>query len=57
MVTAGVIGNGHDDQLRDSTEIFVDNVWRTIPGKLPTAINACVATNFDNRVLLFGRKF
>ena len=58
MVTAGVNGDGQsaNDQLRDSTEFFIDNVWKTIAGKLPSRTNACVAINIDNRILLFGQK-
>ena len=60
MVTAGVTGDGQsantNDLLRDSTEIFIDNVWKTIAGKLPIRTNACVAINIDNRILLFGQK-
>ena len=56
MVTAGVTSDGKSDLLRDSTEIFIDNVWKTIAGKLPTRTNACRAINIDNRILLFGQE-
>ena len=55
MVTAG--HSGTSGLMRDSTEIFSDNVWRTITGKLPTKTNAIVAINIHNRVLLFGRLY
>lgn len=56
MVTAGVIIGTNGDQLRDSTEIFTDNVWKTITGKLPSPTNACRAININNRILLFGEE-
>ena len=49
MVTGGYGGG-----FLDSTEIFSDNVWKTVTSKLPAPIsNLRVATVF-NRVLAFG---
>ena len=58
MVTAGIIGgpSQSSSQLRDSTELFTDGSWNLIPKKLPEPINACVAINIDNKVLLFGKQ-
>ena len=38
----------------DSTEIYADNVWKTVAGKLPDAMCCMAATNFENKVLSFG---
>ena len=48
----------------DSTEVFQDNEWRTVTGKLPAAVNkppaqpsfltGLRAVTVSNRILLFG---
>ena len=38
----------------DSTEIFSDNVWRTVAGKLPVAVWGLKVATINNRVLIFG---
>ena len=50
MVTGGYDGSSHFD----STEIFSDNVWRTVAAKLPHPMYMTVAT-INNRVLAFGK--
>ena len=48
MVIGGWSGNDH-------TEIYQDNVWRSV-GRLPVAMRHLRAITFnDSRVLLFGR--
>ena len=38
----------------DSTEIFSDNVWRTVASKLPRPMQEFRAAMINNRVLAFG---
>ena len=38
----------------DSTEIYNDNVWRTITAKLPTPLRGLRVATINNRVLSFG---
>ena len=39
----------------DTTEVFQDNVWRTVAGKLPAPTSGLRAATVDNsRVLSFG---
>ena len=51
MVTGGVSRSGH----LDTTEIFSDNVWRTVAAKLPAPMYNLRVATINNRVLLFGR--
>ena len=50
MVTGGWTGSSRFD----STEIFSDNVWRTVAAKLPTPLAGLKVATIDNRVLAFG---
>ena len=51
MVTGGHSGTAG----RDSTEIFNENTWRTVAGKLPLgAISNLRLATINNRVLTFG---
>ena len=38
----------------DSTEIYDDNDWKTVTGKLPSPMYHLRATTFENRVYIFG---
>ena len=38
----------------DSTEIFSDNVWRTVAAKLPALMSDMRVATINNRVLSFG---
>ena len=38
----------------DSTEVFSDNVWRTVVAKLPAQTNGLRIATINNRVLSFG---
>ena len=38
----------------DSTEIFSDNIWRTVAAKLPVLMYGLSAATINNRVLAFG---
>ena len=49
MVTGGFGG-----AFFDSTEIFSDNVWRTVAAKLPTSMSTLGVATINNRVLAFG---
>ena len=53
LVTGGKIGSS----LLDSTEIFSDNVWRTLTAKLPVPMDRMKVAPINNRVLLFGNSF
>ena len=50
MVTGGYDGSRH----LDSTEIFSDNVWRTVTAKLPAPMGSLTVATINNRVLAFG---
>ena len=41
----------------DSTEIFSENVWRTLAAKLPVPMNNLGIATINNRVILFGNSF
>ena len=51
MVTGGSSG----EATLDSTDIFSDNVWRTVAGKLPVAMYNMKVSTINNRVLIFGK--
>ena len=60
MVTGGLryldgvgVGAGVRKYL-DSTEIYDDNDWKTVTGKLPSPMYHLRATTFENRVYIFG---
>ena len=53
MVTGGQKEDGSRYYL-DSTEIFSDNVWKTVSGKLPVPMYDLRAATISNRVLIFG---
>ena len=52
-----VIGGGAPDGsgFLDSTEIYSDNVWRTIRQKLPIKMGMFSGVTINNRVLTFGK--
>ena len=37
-----------------TTEVYQDNDWRTVLGKLPRAIYAMEATVINDKIILFG---
>ena len=46
---------GHGGSIQfDSTEIYRNNVWRTVAAKLPAKMFDMRATTFNNRVLVTG---
>ena len=52
-----MVTGGHGETapwFLDTTEVYQDNEWRTVPGKLPMPLASLRATTFNNRVLLFG---
>ena len=51
MVTGGV----GESSFLDSTEIFSDNVWRTVAAKLPDKTYGLRVATINNRVLAFGK--
>ena len=50
MVTGGISASGD----LDSTEIFSDNVWKTVTSKLPSPMSYLRVATINNRVLAFG---
>ena len=50
MVTGGIYAHGD----LDSTEIFSDNVWRTVTAKLSDPMYDLRVVTINNRVLTFG---
>ena len=51
LVTGGYdYGSGY----LDSTEIFSDNVWKTLTAKLPAPMGSMRTASINNRVLAFG---
>ena len=50
MVSGGWTGSAD----LDSTEIFSDNTWRTVAGKLPEPMSSLRVTTINNRVLSLG---
>ena len=52
MVSGGLAGYGFT--VLDTTEVFQDNEWRTVRGKLPQTMHAMKATTINGKILLFG---
>ena len=51
-----VTGGWSSGIRHDSTEIFSDNVWRTVAGKLPGGgVSALRIATINNQVLSFGK--
>ena len=55
MVTGGYT-NTAPAGISDRAEIFSDNVWKIVAGKLPIAARDLTGVTVDNRVLIFGNK-
>ena len=51
MVTGGF---GEITNQLDSTEIFSDNVWRTVAARLPRPMSEFRVATINNRLLAFG---
>ena len=58
MVTGGyneIISNTNSKfKPLDTTEIFSNNVWKTVAGRLPSSIWSQKVATINNRVLCFG---
>ena len=52
MVTGGYDGS---PSRFDSTEIFNDNVWKTVTATLPAPMLGLRVATINNRVLAFGK--
>ena len=39
----------------DTTEVYQDNEWRTVTGKLPRGMVNMAVTTFNDKILLFGK--
>ena len=55
MVTGGIDSNTGDKNYLDSTEIYRNDVWTTVAGKLYAKLWGVRAANLNNNVLLFGK--
>ena len=49
-----MVTGGWGESLLDSTEILIDNAWRTVTARLPTVLFGMKIATINNRVLLFG---
>ena len=49
-----VTGGDGSLNILDSTEIYDDNDWKTVAGKLPAPMTYLRAKTIENRVYLFG---
>ena len=52
-----MVTGGFDGSYLDTTEIYKDNDWRTVAGKLPFVMGYMKATTINNRVLIFGNYY
>ena len=48
-------GKDSGSNYLDSTEVYQDNVWRTVAGKLPVTMYGMQVTAVSQRILLFGK--
>ena len=49
-----MVAGGAESTILDSTEVYQDNEWRTVSGKLPRAMYDMKAATINERILLFG---
>ena len=50
-----MVAGGFSGSTRlDTTEIYQDNEWRTVSGKLPRAMQGMAAAAIYQKILLFG---
>ena len=48
-------GDGGEGSTRlDTTEVYEDNEWKTVSGKLPRAMADMAVTTINDKILLFG---
>ena len=52
MVTGGL---SYSNNNMDTTEIFSNNIWRIVAGKLPVPMQSLSIATISDRVLLFGK--
>ena len=50
-----MVTGGFGTEYLDTSEVYADNVWRTVAGKLPAGMLTMRSTSVNNRVLLLGR--
>ena len=50
MVTGGHAGSSY----LDTSDVYQDNEWRTVSGKLPRAIYDMEAAVINDKIILFG---
>ena len=50
-----VAGGWSGSAPRDTTEVYRDNEWRTVSGKLPHAMTQVRVTTLNDKILLFGK--
>ena len=56
MVSGGYKYNGTHYSF-DSTEIFSNNVWRTVDGKLPRRMYSMVIATYNNKIQSYGKLY
>ena len=50
-----VVGGYHSGSAYlDSTEVYRDNEWKTVSGKLPRAISSMASASINEKIILFG---
>ena len=49
-----VVGGTEGFTRLDTTEVYQDNEWRTVSGKLPRAMYDMKAATINEKILLFG---
>ena len=50
-----VAGGGESESdLLDTTEVYQDNEWRIVSGKLPRAMHYMAVTTINDKIILFG---
>ena len=48
-----VVG-GSGPPLLDTTEVYQDNEWRTVSGKLPRKLYGMAVATINDKIILFG---
>ena len=50
-----VVGGQLYSTRLDTTEVYQENEWRTVTGKLPRGMVNMAVTTFNDKILLFGK--
>ena len=49
-----VVGGDDGSTLLDTTEVYQDNEWRTVSGKLPRKLFGMGVATINDKIILFG---